>query len=173
MRQKGFATIFGLCLILIVALIVKGIQEAEANHAREVLNFQMEQALQNAAYSGIAEAAAYVHQNPNYLPYSDGNPSDKKNIPVNSGNFKHGNKMIQITVEVKGERGKIYFYKEDKKTMTKEPHDGVYFMSRATIKKGIWGEKIYRRAYAYVLDDDTKIYFMEFPTLGENEIKKN
>ena len=60
MKQKGFVTIFGLCLMLIVALIVKGIQESEANHAREVLNFEMEQALQNAAESGIVEASELV-----------------------------------------------------------------------------------------------------------------
>ena len=42
MRQKGFATIFGLCLVLVIALVVKGIEEAEMNHAYEAMNYQAE-----------------------------------------------------------------------------------------------------------------------------------
>ena len=46
-------------------------------------------------------------------------------------------------------------------------------MSRATIKDGFWGEKVYRRAYAYILDNDATIYFMELPTLdGDIIVKK-
>ena len=55
MRQKGFATIFGLCMILAIALCVKSIQEAEMNHARETTNFQTELELQSAADGGIYE----------------------------------------------------------------------------------------------------------------------
>ncbi|MBO4780529.1 MAG: hypothetical protein J5497_07830, partial [Selenomonadaceae bacterium] len=103
MRQKGFATIFGLCLILVIALIVKGIQASEANHAREVVSFQTEQALQLAAESGIVEASNKVHNGLVNLPYSTALPSAKKKIPVNNPDDK-------IKVEVWGERGKIYRY---------------------------------------------------------------
>ena len=151
MGQKGFATIFGLCFIIIVALIVKGIAEAEANHAREISNFEMEQALQNAAYGGIIEAAEKVRQTPDLLPKADSFVVSKKKILTTQKNFKHGEHTIKIILEVWGERGKIYFYKEDKKTKIKATQLGVYFMSRATIDKGFWDEKIYRRAYAYVL----------------------
>lgn len=180
MRQKGFATIFALCLILVIALTVKGIQEAEANHAREVVNFETEQALQLAAESGIVEAADKVRNGTVTLPYSSWLPNNysKKKIPVSSKTFKRGEQSIPITVEVWGERGKIYLYPEDKS----ETHcDGVYLMSRATIDKGFFGEKIYRRAFAYVHSekqkdgtwkDDTTIHFMELPTEGGYTIKK-
>ena len=55
MTEKGFATILGLCLILVIALIVKGIQEAEMNHAYETTDFQAEFDLQNAADSALVE----------------------------------------------------------------------------------------------------------------------
>lgn len=181
MNQKGFATIFGLCLILIIALIVKGIQEAEANHAREVSNFQLEQALQNAAYSGIIEAAEFVRNNPDHLPLADTFVDSKKTVPVSDKTFKNGEESISITVKVWGERGKIYFFNE-KRNQIKANHIGVYFMCRASIDNGFWGEKIFRRAYAYVLSeeqdgtylDDTTINFMELPTRNGNIIvKKN
>lgn len=158
MRQKGFATIFGLCLILVVALIVKGIQDAEANHAREVVNFETEQALQLAAESAIVEAAEKVRNGDVTLPYSNGvKQMSQRPIPVTNSDDK-------ITVDVWGERGKIYVNNSVGK-------DGVYFMSRAMIDGGFFGEKIYRRAFAYVHSkkdgdswkDGTTIYFMELP----------
>lgn len=174
MNQKGFATIFGLCMILVFALIVRGIQESEANHAREVLNFELEQALQSAAESGIVEATKYVSENPAEFPVYDGWPwtVSKKEIPVKDKVFHNGDKSIDITVEAWGERGKIYFYKNNKKKLKTE-QNGVYLMSRATIKNVVLGEEIHRRAYAYILDSDTtKINFMELPTQDGNTITK-
>lgn len=71
MNEKGFATIFGLCLILIIALIVKGIQESEMNHSYETDDFQIEMDLQNAADSGIYKAVEFVHNNPDILPLNE------------------------------------------------------------------------------------------------------
>ena len=165
MNQRGFATIFGLCMVLVVAFIVKGIQEAEANHAREVMSFEMEQALQHAAESGIVEAAEYVRQNPDFLPKAATFVVSKKKIPVDNKTFKHGEQSITITLEVWGERGKIYFNGKNEK-------DGVYFMSTALAETNLWSKKIYRRAYAYVLSDKqaddtykdhTTLHFMELP----------
>ena len=181
MRQKGFATIFGLCMILVIALIVRSIQEAEANHAREVVNFETEQALQNAAESGIVEAAEKVRKTPNILPYSQAETSDKKKIPVTNPNDK-------IKVEVWGERGKIYcFYKDTENKLKfikfngQNYREGVYFMGTATINNGFFGDKIYRRAYGYVHSekdgdswkDDATIHFLALPTEDGNTIKKS
>ena len=69
MNEKGFATILGLCLILALALVVKGIQESEGNHANETADFQAEIDLQSAAEFGIYKVAAYVKENP--LPLND------------------------------------------------------------------------------------------------------
>lgn len=180
MRQKGFATIFALCLILVIALIVRSIQEAEANHAREVVNFETEQALQLAAESGIVEAADKVRRGIETFPDSEWLPNSyrQKKIPISSKTFKRGEQEIKITVEVWGERGKIYRYAENKSPTHR---DGVYFMSRATIDKGSFGEKIYRRAFGYVHSekqddgtwkDDTTIHFMELPTWGKDYVTK-
>jgi len=181
MNQKGFATIFGLVMILIIALTVKGIQEAEANHAREVFNFQMEQRLQHAAESSLIEAAEEVRKNPSLLPHSTGSYKDKKVIISSTKNFKIDDRSIEISVEVRGERGKIYNYgineqgktylvyfptydENGNKTGEKNYRDGVYLMSRAAIKSDFSGERIYRRAYGYFLkDNQMKIYFMELP----------
>ena len=166
MREKGFATIFGLCLILAVAFVVKGIQAAEANHAREVLSFELEQALQSAAESGLVEAAELVRGSWNLLPYSRGRSSDKKNILNKTKTFKQGSRTIRITVEVWGERGAIYL------DNSSTGRDGVYFMSRASTASTFWSETIYRRAYAYVLSekqddgtykDYTTLHFMKLP----------
>ena len=147
MKQKGFVTIFGLCLMLIVALIVKGIQESEANHAREVLNFEMEQALQNAAESGIVEASELVKNK----SFTAGK------IFTDTKDFRQGEQTIPINIEVFGERGNIYVGNKAKA--------GIYFMSRASMKSKFFDKNIYRRAYGYVLDadDEKKIYFMELP----------
>lgn len=156
MTQKGFATIFGLCLILVIALVVKGIQEAEANHAREVSNFQTEQALQLAAESGIVEAAEKVRKTPSILPYPNWWDISASKVKVlnTTKTFKQN---VTISVEVQGERGIIY-------TNGKNGKDGVYFMSCASTDSNVWSKKIYRRAYAYVLDtDDMTIRFMELP----------
>lgn len=156
MRQKGFATILGLCLILVIAIIVKGIQDSEKNHVREIFNFEMEQALQNAAESGIVEAAEEFK----------GKSFDAGNIFTTAKEFSHGEEKFEITVKVFGERGTIYIG-------TKSSHDGIYFMSYASTESPFLSKKIYRRAYAYVLteitdddklNDDTTINFMELPT---------
>lgn len=174
MTQKGFATIFGLCVILVVAFVVKGIQEAEANHAHEVSNFQMEQALQLVAESGIVEAAELVRETWNRIPYSRGRPESKIKVLTTTKIFKQGSRTVNINVEVWGERGKIYSCPEDKnKVGYYDYHEGVYFMSCATAESNFWSKKIYRRAYAYVLSDKqddgnykdyTTIHFMELPT---------
>lgn len=176
MNQRGFATIFGLCMVLVVAFIVKGIQEAEANHAREVVNFQKEQALQLAAESGIVEAAEKVRKSPSLLPYpvSWNLSASKVNVLNATKTFKHSEQSIKVSVEVWGERGKIYSCPEDKnKVGYYDYHEGVYFMSIAKAETNIWSKKIYRRAYAYVLSDKqddgtykdyTTIHFMELPT---------
>ena len=191
MLQKGFATIFGLCMILVIALIVRSIQDAEANHAREVVNFETEQILQSAAESAIVEAVEKVRNGTITLPYSQAKKSDKIPIPVKSSDD-------DITVEVWGERGKIYryttdnnnnnvlirfeLYDDDGKEIVNKTHcDGVYFMGTATIDGGFFGTKIYRRAFAYIIDDaelateykDTTIYFMELPAGSVNEIRKS
>lgn len=153
-------------MILVVALIVRSIQESEANHAREVLNFEFEQALQSAAESGVIEAAEYVRKHPDEFPVDDGWPwtESKKKVSVKNKTLKKEEKSFKITVEVWVERGNII--------IDDVGHGGVYLTGDATIKDGFFGEEIYRLAYGYFLSekqadgsykDDPTINFMELP----------
>lgn len=175
MRQKGFATIFGLCMILAFALIVKGINEAEMNHAYEAADFQAEVEVQDAADSGIYLAAERVLANPDLLPKVL-NPS-VWNARQNSQVKVLTTSVNKITVEVWGERMQIQPYKvkyndnsatTDSTTKNVASKDGTgreayVFFSRASIKAKHMNGKIYRRAHAYIFADDTNatIHFLE------------
>lgn len=188
MKEKGFATIFSLCLILIIALIVKGINESEMNHAYETADFQAEMELQNAADRGIYEAANLVINEQVELTLNN-TPTlagSRKKFREKFGNKDYGS----IIVETWGEHVMLnsYLVKYNvKKTVkgktvikniakeTGEPAQEVYvFLSKAEPKpndKRWEGKKIYRRSFAYVLAEknpdgthkDTTIHFMEVP----------
>ena len=168
MNQKGFATIFGLCLILVIALMVKGIQESEMNHAYETTDFQIEMDLQNAADSGIYAAAEKVHQkitsNKNYLPLIEDDTRINHQVKVFSTTQKtsSGN----ISVEVWAERILIYPYRTNynkydfKKnryiaelvdaSKPKEQRKAYTLFSKAELTSKRIGGKLYRRSFAYV-----------------------
>ena len=169
MKERGFATIFSLCLILIIALIVKGINESEMNHAYETADFQAEMELQNAADRGIYEAANQVINGEVELTLNN-TPTlagSRKKFRKQFGNKRYGS----IIVETWGEHVmlKSYLVKYNvkkivnKKTVIKniaketgEPAQEVYvFLSKAEPKPNSddkrWeGKKIYRRSFAYV-----------------------
>ena len=172
MRQKGFATIFGLCLILVIAIIVKGIQEAENYNAREVVNFYLEQQLQNVAESGIYRAIEIARKDKDHsiLPeagtWNNGVRDDgKRKILIETKPVAHGESTIDILVEVWGNRGKIYPLDKNGNEKSGEERDGVYFMACASTDSIFFRGKNDRRAYAYVLDDDSYkvVHFMESP----------
>lgn len=176
MLQKGFATIFGLCLVLALALIVKGISEAEMNHAYESTDFQAEVELQNAADSGIYLAVEKVLANPELLPRMKNptlwNSRQKNQIKVLTTSVK------EITVEVWGERMQIQPYKvkyssSDTTNVANKYGTGreaYVLFSRASIDSGNMTGKIYRRANAYIFIDDTDatIHFLELKMSNYN-----
>lgn len=185
MNQKGFATIFGLCLILIIALVVKGIEETEMNHAYEVTDFQAEFELQNAADSGIHEAVQIALNNPaEILPLNTHSSSVRRDFQHRFNPITINSKHLGIiTVETWGERMALHPYRvvytsnpnkvvEDKARLEfndkgKPIYKEIYvFFSRASADSKRMNGKIYRRAFAYVFkdDDDATIHFMEVPT---------
>lgn len=181
MNQKGFATIFGLCMILVIALVVKGIEQEQMNHAYEATDIQAEVELQNAADSGIYAAAKIALADPEgTLRPNPGYPNRRKEYQ-----YKFDNLLIKseslgtITVETWGERTAFHPYKviynsDDDKKKPKAVEDtsrpiknaeAYVFFSRASADSNRMDGKIYRRAYAYVLaDGDATIYFMGLPT---------
>lgn len=172
MNQKGFATILGLCLILAIALVVKGIQESEGNHAYETTDFQTEYDLQNAAESGIYMAAADVKKNP--LPlnklYEQATYFRKKNQFNVIKNKPIKTSSGEIIVNVWAERLVIIPYEVNYKDKAATPSGSekisYAFFSKAELTSPRTGGKLYRRAFAYVLKDDNTwtIHFMKVAT---------
>ena len=179
MRQKGFATIFALCIILAVAIVVKGIREAEMNHAYETADFQAEFELQNVADSGIYEAAEMIRLDEELLP---ANPWAWSNSQRKEYQIKLINRPIkffdgylkEITLEVWGERlrnnQQFQSYQKNYptgRTAQGSLKSGYVLFSVATTSDSRLSGKVYRRAYAYVLDDDATVHFMTSPSSGD------
>ena len=179
MNEKGFATIFGLCLILVIAFIVKGIQEAEMNHAYETTDFQAEFDLQSAADSGIYAAAEKVHGDPSgELPINRTHPA----LPGGKRN-KHQLLLLSetvtspsgsIKVDVWGERLLMKQFRQNYPSgQDTLGNKKVYILlSKAELQSGRMDGKIYRRAFAYVLlnedgTSDKTIHFMELPSKND------
>ncbi len=186
MNQRGFATIFGLCLVLIVALVAKGIQAAQMNHAYETANFGAEFDLQNAADGAIYAAADKVLSGDVTLPVNDnpyyiGNTRDKfqRKILTTTTTSEH---IGTITTEAWGEIIDVQHYKvaykgEDDTNASKNnvaekirtdekirsDANAYVFFSVAQATNPQTGAKIYRRAFAYVVQGDATIHFMEVP----------
>ena len=181
MNQKGFATILGLCLILAIALVVKGIQESEGNQSYETTDFQTELNLQNAAEIGIYKAAAKVKgeliKDENYLPFN-WNYSRKSQKEVINESMMYSSNRIDI--HVWGERMLILPYKvdyapdpdvankiNDGKTIEQRKCYG--FFSKAELTNPRTGGKLYRRAFGYVLleEDDTSDWRLHFLNVAD------
>lgn len=182
MNQRGFATIFGLCLVLIVALVANGIQVKQGNYAYETADFGAEFDLQNAADSAIYAAADKVlvaKENGEELlpvnpdPTNVHNPRSKfqRKLLTTTTPSKH---FGTITTEAWGEIIDVQHYKVSyggddgtngaadnvaKKIGTDA--DAYVFFSVAQATNPQTGAKIYRRAFAYVVQGDTAIRFME------------
>ena len=183
MTEKGFATIFGLCLVLVIALIVKGIQESEMNHAYETTDFQTEFDLKNAADSGIYEAAQLVYADPlGKLPLNrtyyilPGGKRDKYQKELLSRTIDSSSGSIQVVVW--GERLMMKHFKQTYPSYGKEDlkkEEEVYvLLSRAELQSERMNGKIYCRAFAYISfkkeEDgtiDKTIHFMELPSKND------
>ena len=180
MSQKGFATIFGLCLILAVALCAKSIQESETNYSYAAADYQAEFELQNAAVSGIYEAAELVRNGVKDLPPNPyymitparraANQVELINRTINRADEKY--RLKKIRLRVWGERletddQQIIHYEVTKysprKTYTKRGEESGYILfSVAESSNARMDGKIRRTAFAYVLsNDDWTIHFME------------
>ncbi|MBD3879122.1 MAG: hypothetical protein SR1Q5_05490 [Quinella sp. 1Q5] len=194
MNQKGFATIFGLCMILVIALVARGIEQEQMNHAYEATDIQAEVELQNAADSGIYEAAKIALDDPTILPITGS--SRRKDHQHKFDDLKIKSESLgTITVETWGERTAFHPYKvkykstkdeavEDKSRLIKDANgktiyqEAYIFFSRASADSNRMNGKIYRRAYAYMLSEknsdgtykDETIYFMGLPTTNDYKL---
>lgn len=190
MNERGFVTVFALCLILVIALLVKGIQESDTNHNYEAADLQTEFDLQNAADGGIYEAAEKVRVSaengeellPTKFAHSISRRDYQKQLVSRSIKTARGT----ISIKVWGERLRIQDYKRlypsyNKKEVGERKYGYVLF-SVAQLDNDRTGGKIYRRAFAYVVDgkgindswkkvnetvapeDKDVVHFMELPS---------
>ena len=190
--ERGFVTIFALCLIVVVALVVKGIQETDANRntAADILLAEFD--LQNAADGGIYEAAEKVRVaadgGQELLPASNSPISRKANqiqlVSRSVATAHYGT----ISVKVWGERLRIQdcnrLYPSYKKVADGEVKYGYVLFGVAQLDSPRFG-KMYRRAFAYVLDgygknslnqviertaadDQYTVHFMALPSGKDN-----
>ena len=165
MSQKGFATVFGLILVLAVALCAKSIQESEMNYSYAAADYQMEFELQNAAISGIYIAAENLND--------DSQPeSFSKTFEYADDN--HRLKKIYVTVwgkrlddDKKIIRYEVTQYSPTKQLTEIDRKSGYILFSVAKSSNERMDGKIYRSAFAYVLSEKQadgtykdKIYFM-------------
>ena len=163
-------------MILAIALVALGIQESEGNHAYETTDFQTEYDLQNAAEVGIYEAVKMVRDNPNLLHGSKAYPpvrtdTRRKIIEAMEIPTLNGSKII---VDVWAERVIIKRYEVDYNSNVantkfipvtgdeelfnkgaKAYELGCVFFSKAEPEFPLTraGGKLYRRAFAYVVDN--------------------
>lgn len=147
MNERGFFTIIGLCLLIIVAVSIKGVNEFEVNYSRGVTNFQIEHHLQNLAESFLADEFENILANEIYSTSKNfGDYNGLKNCAVqlhaqnmNLKNFirtyTSGNNYIDTETEDFEENAKI-------------------IISVASCDSPFIVGKIYRRALAYTLEDD-------------------
>ena len=145
MNERGFFTIVGLCLLLVAAIFIKGVHEFEANYAREITNFQIEHHLQNISDSYLFKTFETYKDTKDYLELKE-NLGDIDEL-----------KLKNVTVEIKyAPKQNIKIKNGDYTTFENLPKDskGTVIVSVASCDSPFIAGKMYRRAFAYILEDD-------------------
>ena len=153
MNERGFFTIVGLCLLLVAAIFIKGVHEFEANYSRGITNSQAEHELQNAADTGLAEALEKLKNIP---PLEQGKPYNIFNTTATSDKFK--NLKIEVWAQKQHIKKFIRTYSSGSSYTDNDagepPQDSTIMVSIASCDSPFIAGKMYRRAFAYILDDD-------------------
>lgn len=191
MNERGVFTLVGLCLLLVISLAIRAIQDTEKNYSYGTANFQIELDLQNAADSSLIEAFEKIQSGeiiisaPSEAEYMQNRKHWQRKISVSQPT--HSEVVKNISVEVYGERGTISMYKRNynaeddyigtysqyrdipyNKTfltengdVTKQKWNGVILISVASGETNS-GVKKFRRALAYIVEDDKEkiLHFM-------------
>lgn len=185
MNERGFFSIVGLCLLLVITLSIMAIQGTEKNYSYLASDFQEEFELQNAAESGLLEAVKKIQKNPELVPDAPEMYANRRerqysvsvSQPAGSERFKN------ISIKVYGEFENIH--SEIGATV---PDDIATYLDGETNKKGIIlisvasgennsGVKKFRRSLAYILEKENdnsgkkeyyeQIYFMDTLSGGD------
>ena len=183
MNERGFFSVVGLCLLLVVTLSIMAIQGSEKNYSYLASDFQEEFELQNAADSGLIEAVKKIQENPELVPYKTAGYASRRErqCPVTVTQPSATDRFKNISVKVYGENDDIYkgtrqYYLGGKitNTLNKDSSGKEIFNRRIVLISVASGEnnlgvKKFRRSLAYILEEENykQIYFMD--TLSNNE----
>lgn len=174
MNERGIFTIIGIGFLLLATICIKGIKDFGKIYALDTASFQIENELKNVSENALLEAYEIVKNNPEILPkFTLGLPSEfQKKILVSQP--KNSERLENISVEVYGERGDIYqgrkifnyggkfTIKMDKNDEDKDLHfEGIVLMSVASCEEKIFGGKIYKKTFAYIPENEEKIYYIK------------
>ena len=160
--ERGFFTLIGICILLVAAIFVKGIQESELNYAYIAEDFKTEMELQNAADSALIEAVDLIRSG-----YT-------LQLPSSFVRKNNQHKIIEKTVDdIKVEvwyeygknsgGGKFHFmerdYSQEKDVEIGEQNKrGVILISVASRDSDIMSGKVFGRAIGYIfMDGDENI----------------
>ena len=165
MNEKGFFNIVGLCLLLIIALSIKTFQELEGNYFYEAASYQENYELQNAADSGLNEAVKKIcnHEisisKPPDIFIGRNQRQQKISVtqPTTSENSRIKNPSVTVYVErsiIHTEPGKFF-----EGNISANDKEGIILISVASCDGKIFEGKIFRRSFAYILDDNI-IHYM-------------
>lgn len=148
MNERGFFTVVGLCLLLILAISITGVQEFEGNYASGIDSVQVEKELQN-----FAESALLMHIE-----------TSRDSFEFSSEKLGVVNVTCYENPDVRFRRFRREYVKSSKYNDIPEKDengddwlkDATVYMSVASCDSGYVDGKIYRRVMAYVIDDDPK-----------------
>ena len=186
MNERGFFTLMGLCFLIVVAVMARGVQESEGNYYSVTDDFVQAAELQNIADSALIEAVDLIKKNREEiaagLDVVELVPKPPKIYNVPRYRKQHPiplNKSYEADVEVYAEYGidvmngdigniwlkrKVYPERDIvDRYLENNQREGVIIISVASRESDKTGGKIYRRAIAYFFTDDAKdknIYFM-------------
>lgn len=150
-NERGFFTIVGLCLLMAVAISIRGVQEFEGNYSIGASNAQAEHELQNAADSALVE----MIETGSYTKKFTSKRLGKISVEVSRLAIKDSVFKIEYVHTENGKRV------EKSNEVPDRLNKGVVWISVASCKNPVVGGKIYRRSRVYVLEDDPETEFDE------------
>ena len=159
--ERGYFTLIGICILLVAAIFVKGIQDSELHYAYIAEDFETETKLQNAADSALIEAVDLI---------KSGYPLQEASSPIRKNN-QH--KIIEKTIDgIKvavwyeygrdGGTGKFIFKERNytaktDKTIGEQNKCGVILISVASRDSDVMTGKVFARAIGYVFTDGDEL----------------
>lgn len=158
--ERGFFTLIGICILIVAAIFVKGIQESELNYAYIAENFKIEKELQNAADSALIEAVDLIKNG--YPLQEASSPTRKNNQPKILEKTVDGTK-VEVWYEYgkDGDTGKFIFKERNYSTKTdktiSEGKSGVILISVASRDSDIMEGKVFARAIGYIFMDGDEL----------------